>query len=129
MSKAINDFDAITQTVERYVDGASRGDVGAIKEALHPDFRMFGTAGGQRVDIGLGSFLEISAAWALNNGGTYTSRIASVQQFGDAAVAVLLEDGCWGEVSFVDLLSLSRVGGDWKIVCKTFTHVSGKMPG
>ena len=129
MSKAIDEYDAIKQVVERYVEGAGRGDAATMKGALHPDFRMFGTAGGQRFDMDLGTFLEISAAAPLNNAGTYSSRIASVQQFGDAAVAVLLEDGCWGEVSFVDLLSLSRVGSDWKIVSKTFTHVSGKMPG
>jgi len=128
MSKAIDDFDAIRQVVERYVDGAARGDAATIKGALHPDFRMFGMTGGQRIDVDLATFAEISAAAPLNNAGTYTSRIASIQQFGDAAVAVLLEDGCWGEVSFIDLLSLSRVESDWKIACKTFTHVSGKTP-
>jgi hypothetical protein len=47
---------------------------------------------------------------------------------GDAAVAVVSEDRCWGSVSFVDILSLSRIAGDWKIVNKTFAHTGGTMP-
>jgi len=31
-------------------------------------------------------------------------------------------------VSFVDFLSLARIDGTWKIVCKTFAHTGGKMP-
>jgi hypothetical protein len=47
---------------------------------------------------------------------------------GDAAVATLAEEGCWGQVSFVDFFSLARFDSTWKIVNKTFAHTGGEMP-
>ena len=60
--------------------------------------------------------------------GTYRSRVLSVHQTGDAAVAVVAEEGYWGSVSFVDYFSLARIDGGWKIVCKLFTHTGGEPP-
>jgi hypothetical protein len=41
----------------------------------------------------------------------YKARVISVNQVGDAAVAVavLAEDGFWGTASFVDFFSLARI--------------------
>jgi len=55
--------------------------------------------------------------------------LISAEQFGDAAIAVLAEDGCEGGISYVDIFTLSGFGEAWKIVSKTFTHTGGKMPG
>ena len=60
--------------------------------------------------------------------GKYRSRILSVQQTGDAAVAVVAEEGYWGTVSFVDYLLLARIDGTWKIVCRLFAHTGGEPP-
>lgn len=60
--------------------------------------------------------------------GTYRSRILSVQQTGDAAVAVVAEEGYWGSLSFIDYFLLARIEGDWKIACKMFGHTGGEPP-
>jgi hypothetical protein len=60
--------------------------------------------------------------------GNYRSRVLSVQQTGDAAVAVVAEEGYWGSVSFIDYLLLARNDGAWKIVCKLFAHTGGEPP-
>jgi hypothetical protein len=60
--------------------------------------------------------------------GNYQSRVLSVQQTGDAALAVVAEDGCWGTVSFIDYLLLARIDGVWTIVCKLFAHTGGELP-
>jgi len=52
-----------------------------------------------------------------------------VQQVGDAALAIVAEDSCWGGVSFVDFLSLNCIDGIWKIVNKSFARTGGTMPG
>jgi hypothetical protein len=46
----------------------------------------------------------------------------------DAAVVPLEEEGCWGDISFVDYFSLARIDGEWKTVNKTFTHGGGHLP-
>jgi Putative lumazine-binding len=40
----------------------------------------------------------------------------------------LEEDGCWGNLSFVDYFTLAKIDGTWKIVNKTFAHTGGEMP-
>jgi hypothetical protein len=52
----------------------------------------------------------------------------SVEQVGDAAFAVLEEDGFWGTVSFTDFFTLTQIDGTWTIVNKTFAHTGGQPP-
>ena len=127
MTNMIDDHDAVERVVSLYIDGASAGDVAKLREAFHPDARMFGAAGGIRVDMAMEPFFELSAAHPLNSAGTYRGRLACVRQTGDAAVAIVAEDGCWGSISFVDILSLSRIAGEWRIVNKTFAHTGAEM--
>jgi hypothetical protein len=58
----------------------------------------------------------------------HRASIRNVEEEGDAAIAILEEDGFWGTMSFVDFFSLAKIGGDWKIVNKTFAHTGGEMP-
>jgi hypothetical protein len=51
-----------------------------------------------------------------------------VQQTGDAAVAVMVEEGYWGSLSFTDYLQLARIDGTWKVVSKLFVHTGGDVP-
>jgi hypothetical protein len=88
---------------------------------------MFGQAGGMRFDLPIASMIEESVAHPADMG-NYKARVISVNQVGDAAVAVLAEDGFWGTASFVDFFSLARIDGTWKIVNKTFAFTGGKLP-
>ena len=128
MNIAIDDFDATSKVVQLFIDGEANGDVAKLKEASHADARMFGHVDGERYDITLSEYFDIAASQPANSSGTYRGRLVSVNQVGDAAQAMVAEDGTWGSVSFVDFLSLARIDGTWKIVCKTFTHTGGRMP-
>ena len=112
MTSSIDDHDAISAVVDLYIAGASKGDVAKLGRAFHCDARMFGQAGGKRVDMTMEPFFELSAQHPLDSAGTYRGRLVSVEQVGDAAVAIVSEDGCWGSVSFTDFLSLSRIDGE-----------------
>ena len=54
--------------------------------------------------------------------------MTSVEQTDDVASAVLVEDGFWGTVSFVDFFALALIDGTWKIVNKTFVLTGGEPP-
>ena len=60
--------------------------------------------------------------------GQYRSRILTIQQTGDAALATVAEQGYWGTVSFIDYLSLARINDRWKIVSKLFAHTGVSHP-
>jgi hypothetical protein len=128
MAETISDFDQITEVVQLYVEGMRRGDAGPLKEAFHPDARMFGALAGTRYDVPITSLFELVDAGPADVDGSYQARIVSVEQVGDAAAATLVEEGTWGTVSFVDYFSLCRIDGSWKIVSKTFAHTGGEPP-
>jgi len=122
----IDDYDAIERAVLLYVDGATKNDLSLVKQAFDERARLFGgMMDGTRYDIDMPTFFDDMAKEPLNSKGTYRARVISVQQFGPSAAVVLAEDGCWGGVSFVDILSLHKIDGQWKIVNKTFTHTGG----
>jgi hypothetical protein len=127
-TETATDREAITSTVQLYVDGASTGDVPKLKEAFHDEAWMFGSLGGQRVDMPVAQMFEMVASKPMNSDGSYSARVTSVEQIGDVATATLEESGCWGGVSFVDVFSLARIDGSWKIVNKIFAHTGGEMP-
>lgn len=118
----------ITAVVQLYIDGAAAGDVAKLREAFHPEAWMFGSLGGQRVDIPITQMFDMAAKQPMDVDGSYSARVTSVEQVGDVATATLEETGCWGAVSFVDFLALARIDGSWKIVNKAFAHTGGEMP-
>jgi Putative lumazine-binding len=122
------DRQAITATVQEYIEGASSGDAAKLKEAFHPEAWMFGSVSGQRMDMPITQMIDLAVAQPLGTGGAYEARITSVEQEGDAATVRLEETGAWGGVSFVDFFSLAQIDGSWKIVGKTFAHTGGELP-
>ena len=125
----IDDYEAIAKVVQLYIDGSARGDASKLEQAFHPDARMFGELGGQRYDVPIQELFKMAAEGPMDTNGRYRGRITAVNQVGDAAVATVAEDGCWGTVAFVDFFSLARIDGSWKIVNKTFVHTGGTPPG
>ena len=51
-----------------------------------------------RFDVPIQQFFEFAASAPMNVAGNYKANITSIEQVGDAAVATLAEEGCWGEV-------------------------------
>jgi Putative lumazine-binding len=123
----VRDYDAICRVVQLCTDGEANGDVAKLREAFHADARMFGSLAGTRYDVPIAELFSLAES-APADTGTYRSRVLSVQQTGEAAVAVVAEEGYWGSVSFVDYLLLARIDGAWKIVCKLFAHTGGEPP-
>jgi hypothetical protein len=120
--------DAIVAVIDLYVEGASKGKLEPLEQAFDARAWMFGAAGGQRMDMPIRQLFELATQMPLDSDGSYRAEVLSVDQVGDAAQVRLAEDGCWGGVSFVDLFTLAKIDGDWKIVNKTFVHTGGEMP-
>lgn len=119
---------AIESAVQLYIDGASKGDTAKLEQAFHDEAWMFGAVGGQRFDMPIRQMMEIVQGMPLDSDGSFRARITAVEQVGDAASVRLEEEGCWGNVSFVDWFALQKIDGRWKIVSKTFSHTGGEMP-
>jgi hypothetical protein len=118
----------ITRAVDLYVEGVRDGDGAKLREAFHPEAWMFGSLAGTRYDEPIGELIALVDGKPVDVDGSFQARVMSVEQVGDAAFAVLEEDGFWGTVSFTDFFTLARIDGTWKIVNKTFAHTGGEPP-
>ena len=126
-ANVVEDYDAIHRVLQLCTEGEAKGDVAKLREAFHEDARMFGSLSGERYDVPIEELFELAQS-APADTGSYRSRVLSVHQTGDAAVGVMVEEGYWGTVSFIDYFQLARIEGDWKIVCKVFAHTGGEPP-
>lgn len=124
----IDEHDAIERVCRLYVEGGGKGDPDLLRQAFHSDARVFGDAGGRRLDVPIDQFIRIACDAPVGAGGKYRARVRSIDRTGDAAVAAVVEEGCWGQASFVDYLSLARIDGEWKIVTKIFALTGGRVP-
>ena len=128
MSQTIDDHDAITRLVQLYIDGAGwrcgqaacrlpcrRAHVRPYRpgRACDSDRRLL-RHGGRRQ--GVARRAEVPGT------------IVSIHVTGDAGVAVLAEQDYLG-CDFIDYFSVARIGGEWKIVNKTYAHTGGQLPG
>ena len=118
----------IAHAVDLYVEGMREGDGAKLREAFHPQAWMFGSLAGTRYDEPIGELIAMIDGQSVDVDGSYKVRVVSVEQAGDAAYAVLEEEGCWGTVSFTDFFTLAEIDGAWKIVNKTFAHTGGEPP-
>ena len=118
----------ITRAVDLYVEGARTGEGAKLREAFHPQAWMFGSLAGTRYDEPIGELIALVEEHPADVDGSYQARVVSVEQVGDAAFAVLEEQGFWGTVSMTDFFTLAQIDGKWTIVNKTFAHTGGEPP-
>jgi hypothetical protein len=119
MSTAISDVEQISAKIDGYVRGCQTGDGTYLKDAFHPDARMFGAVGPDRYDVPI--FGGMDAAVAGQPTVDHDAKILSVDVEGDAACVKLAESRFWGQ-DFIDYFLLSRIDGEWQIVAKSFDH-------
>src|SRR5437868_8481292 len=99
--------EAITAALQRYIDGASKGDAEKLKKGFDERAWMFGELGGQRHDVPVSELIAMVTAQPLDTGdGNFEARIVSIEQVGDVASATIEEEGCWGGISFTDFFTL-----------------------
>ena len=124
----IDGYDEIHDVVDLAMRGAAEGNLKKLGRAFHKNAWMFGEVFGMRYDAPIEVFFELCEKHPLGEAGNYRSRIVSITRVGDAAMAMVAEDGCWGTASFVDLFTVTRIGGKWKITNKTFAYTGGGIP-
>ena len=128
MSTVAAGNDTAVGAVQLYVDGVAKGDAAKLEEAFNDGAWMFGTIGGQRLDMPISEMIKLVVDKPADVDGTFRATVRSVEEEGDVAVVTLEEEGFWGTLSFVDFFSVARIDGSWKIVNKVFAHTGGTPP-
>ena len=117
VSAALNDYDAITHTVQNYINGGKTGRTADMKLAFHPDATIFGYIG---PDL-FGGPIQGLFDWNDRNGPAteLQGRITSIDGI-ETVATVRLELYNWTGHRFTDLFTLLQVDGEWKIMNKVF---------
>lgn len=117
------DHDQIVRIAELYIGGFNDCDIAQFREAFDEDAWMYSIhADGAFHKTFLADVFE---RWTTPPASHIVGRVLSVTQAGDAASILLGYDNMTApERSWVDILSLLRIDGTWKIVNKIATHAS-----
>ncbi|OZA06976.1 MAG: lumazine-binding protein [Methylophilaceae bacterium 17-44-8] len=113
----IQDYDAITELIQHYIDGARSGKGSDMKPAFHEDATIYGYVGS---DLFAGPIQGLYD-WNDANGPAkeIVSKIVSIDIVGTAA-SVRLESDNWTGHRFTDFFNVLKVDGQWKVMNKIF---------
>ena len=113
----LSEYDAITKTVQNYINGGRTGRTADMKLAFHPDATIFGYIG---PDLFAGPIQGLFD-WNDENGAAVEleGRITSIDLV-ETVATVRLELDNWTGHRFTDLFTLLKVDGEWKIMNKVF---------
>lgn len=116
-STNLSEYDAITKTVQNYINGGKTGNTAGMKLAFHPDATIFGYIG---PDLFAGPIQRLFD-WNDQNGAAteLEGRITSID-LADTVATVRLELDNWTGHRFTDMFTLLKVDGEWKIINKVF---------
>ena len=118
-SSAVNssEYDAITKTVQAYVNGGRSGRGDDMKPAFHDGATIFGYIGS---DLFAGPIQGLFDWVDGNDPATELEyRIASIDIV-ETVATVRLELYNWTGRRFTDMFTLLKVDGEWKIMNKVF---------
>ena len=113
----VDEYNAITSTLQHYIDGARSGRGDDMKPAFHEDATIFGYVG---ADLFAGPIKNLFD-WNDNNGPAtdLLAQIASIDIV-ESVATVRLELENWTGFRFTDLFTLLKIDGNWKIMNKVF---------
>ena len=114
---SLSEYDAITKTVQHYVEGGKSGRSEEMKLAFHADATIFGYAGPELFAGPIQKLFD----WVDQNGPAteLQGRITSID-LAESVATVRLELENWSGRRFTDLFTLVKVDGEWKIISKVF---------
>jgi hypothetical protein len=112
-----NEYDAIANVFQPYIDGAKAGIGKDMTSAFHEDATIFGYVG---TDLFAGPIKQLFD-WTDENGPSprLDVRIVNIN-LTDTAATARLEIDNWTGSRFTDLFTLLKVDGEWKIMNKVF---------
>lgn len=114
---SLSEYDAITETVQHYINGGKTGQTDEMKLAFHPGATIFGYIGS---DLFAGPIQGLFD-WNDKNGAAteLDARFTSIDIV-ETVATVRLELENWSGHRFTDMFTLLKVDGEWKIMNKVF---------
>ena len=121
MNERNAELQAITATINLYVDGLHSGNIETLKKAFHPKAMMYGISA-KAVTIveidGLYGFVSANDPPS-KTGEPHQCFITSIQYEGLAASVEMVEEAAYGS-NYTNYFQLLKIDGRWMIVSKSY---------
>ncbi|MFC7358369.1 nuclear transport factor 2 family protein [Jejudonia soesokkakensis] len=112
------DLEAITATLNDYIDGTSNGEIDRLKQAFHPDFNLY-TVVADTLRIRNGAeYISYFKEGEKNNRKGKILAIDHENYAATAKVEIEIPD----RAVYIDYFLLLKYRGAWKIVHKSYTQ-------
>lgn len=104
--------------LENYLQAQATGNGEFIRKAFHSDARIMAFRDGKLTNLSVEEFAGRFNGKAAEDEAKRKRTIESIDISGNAAIAKIVLD--YPTVKFTDYMSLLKIGGEWKIVNKSF---------
>ncbi|PWK17003.1 putative lumazine-binding protein [Arcicella aurantiaca] len=118
--QAQSEDEAVKFCVNNYLEGAFKGDAAKVNQAFHSSAVLKSiNASGAVADMPVSKFVGGMPAGGMQGRGASSYKIISYSYIGSSALATV--EIQFPEYKFIDLLSLLKVGSEWKIVSRVYS--------
>ncbi|MEM6326240.1 MAG: nuclear transport factor 2 family protein [Bacteroidota bacterium] len=117
-----SDLDAVMVPLDLYMEGHATGNGDLIRQAFHPDAKLFWMNDGELAQRPSPEFAGLFRGEPAPDEADRQRRVVSVDITGDVAVAKIELD--YPRVFITDYMTLIRIGNEWKITHKAFTRAA-----
>lgn len=119
ISTRVHEENLVREAINGYLRSHATGDGTHVAAVFHPVLQMLWVAGDTLVRRTAAEYIAGFRGTPPADEAQRRRWIASVDVFGTAAAARVVLD--YPTVTFVDFFTLLKIGGEWKIVSKTFS--------
>lgn len=120
------DKEAVRIPLDAYLKGHATGDPEQFKRAFHTEGNLIFMRDGKYTTRSFAEYIAGASGKPAPDEDKRKRWIESVHVVGNAAMAVIILD--YPTVKFTDYMSLLKIGGEWKIINKSFYAEPKVMP-
>ena len=116
------DLDAARVPLELYLKGHAEGNGDYMRQAFHPDARIFWVSDGGVAYRNAEAFASMFSRGPASDEADRKRTITSLDVTGDVAIATIELD--YPRVFLTDYMTLIKVDSEWKIINKAYTRAA-----
>lgn len=119
----VGDTAAVAAVIDRYFDGLHHSDSALLATVFHPQAHYFCATDGSLLHLDMGQYFPLvdKRPSPASQGYPRTDRILSLE-FAGPVTALVKAECSIPPKAFIDLLTLVKLDGDWRIVSKVFHY-------
>jgi hypothetical protein len=111
----VNEYKAIAEVVDTYIDGGRQGSGEIMKKAFHPGANVYGFVDGQLVGGPIQKLYDLVDSRPPT--GDIPYKIVRLEAMEDVAM-VRVDIDNWNGAKYCDMFTLVKANGQWKITSK-----------